>query len=169
MPEIKLQLNDFDYIIIDDIYNGGVNFKMFSENMLDETRIYNNGVTQRMRISERELDNVIQTFQMIKALIGNRKDKMAKANEKPIVLTKDLIHSCKTPNGGFTTAQVEYLGFSIKEKWINKLKGLKISKFQLENFKNYGNVSAKELRILKQEGRFFNIHDEKLNKNKGLL
>ncbi len=75
MTEIKLQLNDFDHIIIDDIYNGGVNFRMFSNGMLGESRVFNDGVTQRMGISENRLDSVIQTLQEIKVLIDNYKEK----------------------------------------------------------------------------------------------
>ncbi len=75
MTEIKLQLNDFDHIIIDDIYNGGVNFRMFSKGMLGESRVFNDGVTQRMGISENRLDSVIQTLQEIKVLIDNYKEK----------------------------------------------------------------------------------------------
>ncbi len=75
MTEIKLQLNDFVHIIIDDIYNGGVNFRMFSNGMLGKSRVFNDGVTQRMGISENRLDSVIQTLQEIKVLIDNYKEK----------------------------------------------------------------------------------------------
>ena len=70
MNEIKLQLNDFDYIIIDDIYNGGVNFRMFSKSQIGDIRVFNDGCTQRMGISYSRIDNLINTLKEIQTLIN---------------------------------------------------------------------------------------------------
>ena len=48
---------------------------MFSKGMLGESRVFNDGVTQRMGISKNRLDSVIQTLQEIKVLIDNYKEK----------------------------------------------------------------------------------------------
>ena len=71
-----------------------------------------------------------------------------------------MIHQCSTPKGGFTTAQVEYLGLSLKENWINKAVKLKINKEQLFKFKAYGGVDSKELKRLKNMSIFLNIHNQ---------
>lgn len=75
-------------------------------------------------------------------------------------LTRDMIHQCSTPKGGFTTAQVEFLGLSLKENWIDKAVKLRISKEQLLKFKAYGGVNSKELKKLKSMNSFFNIHNQ---------
>ena len=75
-------------------------------------------------------------------------------------LTRDMIHQCATPKGGFTTAQVEFLGLSLKEKWINKAVKLRINKEQLLKFKAYGGVDSKELKKLKNTNTFLNIHNQ---------
>ena len=75
-------------------------------------------------------------------------------------LTRDMIHQCSTPKGGFTTAQVEFLGLSLKENWINKAVKLKINKEQLFKFKAYGGVDSKELKRLKNMSIFLNIHNQ---------
>lgn len=49
----KIDLNDFDHIVIDDIYNGGINFRMYSISQMGEKRVYNDGITQKMGISDR--------------------------------------------------------------------------------------------------------------------
>ena len=75
-------------------------------------------------------------------------------------LTKEMIKQCATSKGGFTTAQVEYLGLSLKENWIDKAVKLRISKEQLLKFKAYGGVNSKELKQLKSMNSFFNIHNQ---------
>ena len=56
--ERKIQLNDFDHIVVDDIYNGGIYFRMYSENF-DKKRVFNDGATQKMGISDSRLDSFI--------------------------------------------------------------------------------------------------------------
>ena len=75
-------------------------------------------------------------------------------------LTRDMIHQCATPKGSFTTAQVEFLGLSLKENWINKAVKLRINKEQLLKFKAYGGVDSKELKKLKNTNTFLNIHNQ---------
>lgn len=74
--------------------------------------------------------------------------------ENNVILTREMIHSCKTLNGGFTNAQIEYLGYNPKEKWISHAIGNELTKDQLEQFKNYGSTKVNQLKKLKKEGVF---------------
>lgn len=75
-----------------------------------------------------------------------------------IILTRDLIHACKSSRGGFTNAQIEYLGFNPKEKWIKDAIGNKLTDEQFNLFKTYGNTRANVLRKLKNEGSFIPLN-----------
>lgn len=73
--EIKLKLNDFDYIVIDDYHNGGINFRMYSKDSMGKTRVFNDGCTQKMGISERNIDSFIKSLQDIRKLMQLEKEK----------------------------------------------------------------------------------------------
>lgn len=66
--ERKIKLNDFDHIIVDDIYNGGINFRMYSVSQIGTIRVYNDGNTQKMGISDRNLDGFINDLMELRDL-----------------------------------------------------------------------------------------------------
>ncbi|WP_457748551.1 hypothetical protein [Sulfurimonas sp.] len=71
-----------------------------------------------------------------------------------IILTRELINTGKTDKGGFTSAQVEYLGFDFGEKWIDRCIGKKITQKEYLKFLNYRFVDAKQLKSLKKNNEF---------------
>jgi hypothetical protein len=74
--------------------------------------------------------------------------------ENKVILTKENIHACKSQRGGFTNAQIEYLGFKTKEKWLKNAIGNSLSQDEFEQFKKYGDTRANVLRRLKKDGIF---------------
>lgn len=75
-----------------------------------------------------------------------------------IKLTKDLIHSCETKNGGFTFAQIEFLGFNPKDKWLNKAIGMMLTDEQFDMFKHLGTITSKEKKKLQANGEFPSVN-----------
>ncbi len=75
-------------------------------------------------------------------------------NNNDVILTKKLLSVGKTINGGFTSAQIEYFGFSFGDKWLDKCIGIKISKEEYEKFLSFKEVDSKTLKLLKNEGNF---------------
>ena len=61
-----------------------------------------------------------------------------KPTESKIVLTKDIIESARTPNGGFTQSQLEAIGveWPPSQDWVDEVVGKMITPTQLEAFKN---------------------------------
>ena len=119
---------------------------------------FNNG-SFGARITKHKSNQLIGNFISISPLWEKIEEELI--IEDSIYLTKELIHQCATPRGGFTTAQVEYLGFSLKETWIKEAVGLKVTKEQLNKFKDMGNVNSKELKRLKESNMFYTIKDKK--------
>ena len=66
--ERKIKLNDFDHIIVEDIYNGGIYFRMFSVSQMGKERVFNDGITQRMGITDSRLDSFISDLQDLRDL-----------------------------------------------------------------------------------------------------
>lgn len=75
-------------------------------------------------------------------------------------LTSDNIHKAATPSGGFTHAQIQFLGFLPTEKWLKKAVGMNISKEDYQIFINYGRVGSKELKSMKEDGSFKTINSQ---------
>lgn len=71
-----------------------------------------------------------------------------------VILTSEMIHSCKTERGGFTNAQIEYLGYNPKEKWIKHAIGSKLTQEEFQQFKSYANTKVNDLKKLKKNGLF---------------
>lgn len=67
--EIKIQLNDSDHIVVDDIYNGGIRFRMFGNDCFGKPHVFHNSSTQRMLISKNRIDSVIKSLQDIKKMM----------------------------------------------------------------------------------------------------
>lgn len=61
-----------------------------------------------------------------------------KPTESGVVLTKDIIESARTPNGGFTQSQLEAIGVAWppSQDWVEEVVGKMITPTQLEAFKN---------------------------------
>lgn len=72
-------------------------------------------------------------------------------------LTRELILSAKTENGGFTHAQIEFLGFNPKDRWIDDAVEMEITKEQFDLFIDYQNVTSSDLKALKKSGKFVPI------------
>ena len=92
-----------------------------------------------------------------KTIVGEDKDMK---QDNYIILTKELIHAGKTDKGGFTSAQIEYLGFCFGEKWIDRCIGKKLTQKEYLKFLSYKLVDAKQLKSLKKNNEFKGIsHD----------
>ena len=110
------------------------------------------------RITKQKNNQLIENFTSI-SFVWEKIEDFYPINDT-FFLTRDMNHQCATPKGGFTTAQVEFLGLSLKENWINKAVKLRINKEQLLKFKAYGGVDSKELKKLKNTNTFLNIHNQ---------
>lgn len=76
-------------------------------------------------------------------------------------LTKDLIFDAKTNNGGFTKAQIEFLGFVFGEEWIDQAVGMELSEAEYKRFMEYCNIDAQQLKQLKMRGEFQSVQCSK--------
>ena len=68
---------------------------------------------------------------------GNRKEnRIVKAEEATIVLTREIVETARTPNGGFTKSQLAALGvdWPAPDNWIQEKVGTMITPTQLEDF-----------------------------------
>ncbi|WP_066184717.1 hypothetical protein [Aliarcobacter thereius] len=68
--EIKIQINNSDYIIISNCFINGIEFKMHSKGKDGIVREFNDGKSSCMRVSQNYLDNFINTLQKIQFFIG---------------------------------------------------------------------------------------------------
>ena len=70
------------------------------------------------------------------------------SSETEIILTRELIESARTPNGGFTKCQLAAIGISWPRPtdWIEQVVGRKITPLQLEEFQRikYAKVTSDE-------------------------
>lgn len=66
--EIKIQLNDFDYILISDCFTNGIDFKMYSKSEDGTIRKFTDGLSDSMKISQNNLNSFIVALQKIQHL-----------------------------------------------------------------------------------------------------
>lgn len=76
----------------------------------------------------------------------NTNDIVIPEEEKTIVLTKEIIDSARTPNGGITKSQLAAIGIAWPppKDWSHKMIGTMISPSQLEKFKQIVYVSKEK-------------------------
>ncbi|OCL81893.1 hypothetical protein [Arcobacter porcinus] len=68
--EIKIQLNNFDYIVISDCFTNGIDFKMYSKSKDGIIKEFNDGKSSNMKISHNNLNHFIVALQKIQHLIN---------------------------------------------------------------------------------------------------
>lgn len=121
--EIKIKLNDIDYIIVEDIHNGGINFRMYSKSLMPwdkDDKVFHNGFTQRMGIALPYLSKFISSLQDIRKMM-NSKHTSILFKEGDILYRKDGLDM------GFEIESIDddfyrlkcglTLPFSEQEKW----------------------------------------------------
>jgi hypothetical protein len=67
--EIKIQLNDFDYILISDCFTNGIDFKMYRKCEDGTIRKFTDSISDSMKISQNNLNSFIVALQKIELLM----------------------------------------------------------------------------------------------------
>lgn len=73
-----------------------------------------------------------------------------------VTVTKQMLHEARTPQGGFTRAQVECLGekWPLKKGWLRRLAGKTVPIDQWNTFRNLGRPPSVPKPARRPNGRF---------------